>query len=158
MRMLLVAVLIFLASTAYGEAPPRMCTNPTDLVMPDGARIPKLFDRFTKKNGQLTGVGVEAPGTVDAVIVGKGQTFLVWVEPTVLTQEAFNNFQSKVNAYVAYALDGRLVKQYPDSKGTTPVIYLTLLCKQSDARLENLRSIAPQLKQVGLEFMVNDAQ
>jgi hypothetical protein len=157
MRTLTAVALVLFTSAAFGEQPSVMCSHPTDLIMPDGARIPGLFDRFTKSNGQLTGVGVEAPGTVDAVIVGKGQTFLVWVEPTVLTTETFNNFQSKVNAYVVYALDGRLVKQYPDSKGTKLVIYLTLLCKQSDARLENLRSIAPQLKQAGLEFVINDA-
>jgi hypothetical protein len=133
-----------------------MSNAPTDLVMPDGIVVPGLFARMTHEDGKLSGVGVEAPGTVDAVIAGKGQTFLVWAEPSILTKEAFPRFQDKINAYVAYALDGRLVKQYPDAANTRLVIYLVLLNGQPEGRLESLRSVAPQLKQAGVEFVVRE--
>lgn len=54
-----------------------MSSVPKDLVMPDGAVISGVFARMTDKDGKLSGVGVDAPGSVDAVIVGKGKTFLV---------------------------------------------------------------------------------
>jgi hypothetical protein len=150
----------FIAFPEFLAADPRanssMSDTPTDLVMPDGVVVSRLFAHMTHKDGVLSGVGVEAPGTLDAVVVGKGQTFLVWAEPSILTKEAFPRFEEKINTYVAYALDGRLVKQYPDAANTELIIYLVLLNAQPDGRLESLRSVAPQLKQAGFEFVVRE--
>jgi hypothetical protein len=145
-----------LTLVAHAEGPSVVPHIPESLVMPDGARIRGFFNKLTQKDGQLTGVGVAAPGVVDGVIVGKGETFLVWIEPSVLTKEAFPRFQDKVNAYAAYALDGRLVKQYPDTVGTKLVIYIVLLSAQPEGRLDNLRSVAPQLKTLGLDLSIRE--
>jgi hypothetical protein len=156
MKFLLLIASLLVPAISNGQVPPAVSKIPSDLSMPDGTMVHGLFDRMTRADGKLVGVGAEAPGVVDAVITGKGKTFLVWVEPTILTKELFANFQSKVNAYVAYARDGRLIAQYPGAADTKLVLYLVLLVKQPPGRLENIRSMAPQLKEMSLELVIRE--
>jgi hypothetical protein len=156
MKLLLLIILFLVSAIANGQVPPAVSRIPSDLPMPDGTMIHGLFDRMTREEGKLVGVGVVAPGVVDAVITGKGKTFLVWVEPTILTRELFENFQNKVNAYVAYARDGRLIAQYPGAANTELVLYLVVLVEQPPGRIENIRSMAPQLKEMSLELVIRE--
>jgi hypothetical protein len=156
MKFLLLIATLLVSAISNGQVPPAVSKIPSDLTMPDGTTIHGLFDRMTRADGKLVGVGVQAPGVVDAVISGKGMTFLVWVEPNTLTKELFQNFQDKVNAYVAYARDGRLIAQYPDAANTKLVLYLVLLVEQAPGRLDNIRSIAPQLKEMSLELVIRE--
>jgi hypothetical protein len=153
---ILAALLLLVAPISYAGELHTVCTVPADLTMPDGTVIHGLFHSMTSKNGKLTNVGVAAPGSVDAVITGKGKTFLVWAEPSILTKEVFADFQDKINAYVAYASDGRLAKQYPDAKDNKVIIYLVLFCKQPPGRLDNLRSISPQMEKAGFGFVIRE--
>lgn len=64
----------------------------------------------------MSTIGISHPSVLDLVTQSDSQIRLILIEERALSNEDAPALQEKLNNYLGYALDGELLKNYPESK------------------------------------------
>ena len=65
----------------------------------------------------MSNTGISHPDVLDLVTHDDAAVRLILIEDRALSDEDAPDLQEKLNSYLGYALDGELLREYPDSKG-----------------------------------------
>ena len=105
-----------------------------------------------------TVAGVQDPITVDLVAVtAEGQVVLIMVEDRQWdgSNERVLELQTKISNYVSFALDGQMIRLYPEAEGRSLAIQLDCTSEPDDSIHRFLQQIEPRLAAHGIELKIN---
>lgn len=102
-------------------------------------------------------VGIDHPGILDLVTQSDTEVRLVLIEERALAPEDAQALQEKMNNYLAYAVDGELNSQYPESHGKAVTIRVDLYSAPAQFVVQFLRQYSEAVAQynVNIELAVN---
>ncbi len=100
----------------------------------------------------MTDSGIEYTEKLDLVTEGNDYVNLVIVQTNEFTDDLFQNFQDKLNSYLAFALDGQLYKSYPETKGKQVRITMDIYCSISESALSLLQRAKEAVQTKGIDF------
>ncbi len=102
--------------------------------------------------------GVRNPGVVDLITFDPktDEHVLVMIEtrPWDGSFERLKEIQDKVNNYLVFALDGEMVRKFPDSKNKRVRLQLNSFESPDSKTQEFLVAVAEKLRQNGVNFAI----
>jgi hypothetical protein len=104
----------------------------------------------------MANVGISHPDVLDLVTQSDSEVRLVLVEERALSERDAVALQAKLNNYLAYALDGALVQQYPQCDGKRVYLRVDLYARPSEFIREFIARYREAVAQynVGVELCV----
>jgi len=101
--------------------------------------------------------GVHNPKCIDLITeTPQGDVVLVMVEqrPWDGSDERLMQLQDKVNSYLAFALDGPMASQYPETKSKRVLLRLDCLHEPDITAIQIIETIREQIKPIPIEIRV----
>ena len=97
---------------------------------------------------------IENPNIIDVIIERDGQVTMVLLESRVWdgSRERMHQLLAKVNAYLAYVLEGHLASDHPALSGRPVVFLLRHVAAASQSMERFLQHVAAGVAQHNIEF------